>query len=220
VALLNTKSLAATIDSVNDALFFGGSIATAERLKVARWLASRRGARNSYSGLPAPTDADICSNVRVFTGEETRSGAATCHILGEEALRLMLFLGARDAVVRQAIERASASMLNRIAEPDRGYYCCGRCSAALWRAITAGGYDNHEARLASGLRSLNKARDGKGRWGRFPFYYTLLALSDVDTPAAIAEMRYAAPVLERMRAGRDRYSLRRRRLAEIILWRC
>jgi hypothetical protein len=48
----------------------------------------------------------------------------------------------------------------------------------------------------------------------------LLALSEVDGAGAIGEMRYAAAGLERIlkrRAGKDRYALRRRAVAERIL---
>jgi hypothetical protein len=67
---------------------------------------------------------------------------------------------------------------------------------------------------------LKEHRDGRGRWRRFPFYYTLLALSEASGGSAEPELRYAAPGLERMlkrRARGDRYHRRRRTLAERIL---
>jgi hypothetical protein len=70
------------------------------------------------------------------------------------------------------------------------------------------------------MRILREHRDGSKRWRRFPFYYTLLALSEINEGSAIEEMRYAAPGLERMlkrRALGNRYELRRRVLAERIL---
>lgn len=216
MALLNTTSLAATVDAANDALFLGRVVPAAEKLKTAKWLASRQGVKHSYSGLPAPTDADL-EGIKLFTGEPITTGAGVCHILGEESLRLMLLLGKKEAEVRRGIGLANESMLKRLGKPDAGGYCCGKCSVAYWRTLLAGGFDNQEARLANGLKSLKKYRDGKGRWGHYPFYYTLLALSEMDAPAAITEMRYAAPVLERIRGGSDKHSLRRRKLAELIL---
>jgi bacterioferritin-associated ferredoxin len=217
--LLNTKSLAATVDSVNESLFFGKAIPAAEKLKVAKWLVSRQGVKHSYAGLPAPTDMDL-NGIKLFTGEAISTRAGTCHILGEEALRILLLFNVKDASIKQAIERANASMVARINKPDAGGYCCGKCSVAMWRTLIAGGLDNQEARLANGLVSLGKYRDGKGRWGHYPFYYTLLALSEMDSRQAIAEMRYAAPVLERMRRAEDIYSLRRQRLAKLVLAKC
>jgi hypothetical protein len=72
------------------------------------------------------------------------------------------------------------------------------------------------------MRYLNEFRDGRGRWRRFPFYYTLLALTEIPGPGAVSEIRYAAPGLERMlgrRGGKDRYGQRRRAIAERVLAR-
>ncbi len=70
------------------------------------------------------------------------------------------------------------------------------------------------------MQALKNHRDGKNRWRRFPFYYTLSALQEIDLQAAVEEMRYAAPVLERAirRAPKPTpYGQRRRVLAERIL---
>jgi len=40
-------------------------------------------------------------------------------------------------------------------------------------------------------------RDGENQWRRFPFWYTVLALSEIDAAEARAELKYAAPALER-----------------------
>jgi hypothetical protein len=78
------------------------------------------------------------------------------------------------------------------------------------------------ARLSGGVNYLRERRDGKGRWRRFPFYYTLLALVEIPGTHAAEEIRYASPVLERMlrRSGRgDRFQRRRRAIAERALAR-
>jgi len=58
-------------------------------------------------------------------------------------------------------------------------------------------------------------RDGKGQWRRFPFWYTVLALSEMDVPEASRELKYAAPVLERAAGSpaHGTYARRRRELA-------
>ena len=43
---------------------------------------------------------------------------------------------------------------------------------------------------------LKKCRKGESQWRVFPFWYTLLALVEMDLPAAVAEMRYVAPRCE------------------------
>ena len=58
-------------------------------------------------------------------------------------------------------------------------------------------------------------RDGNGQWRRFPFWYTVLALSEMDVPDALRQLKYAAPVLERAAGttARGIYARRRRELA-------
>jgi hypothetical protein len=44
-------------------------------------------------------------------------------------------------------------------------------------------------------------RDGDRGWRKFPFWYTILALNEMDSREARTELKYAAPALERA-AGR------------------
>ena len=66
----------------------------------------------------------------------------------------------------------------------------------LWRNSLAGGLDRHEERLGGGARRLRSMRDGAHRWRKFPFWYTVLALSEIDNAEAKRELKYAAPALE------------------------
>ncbi|MBD3233428.1 MAG: hypothetical protein GF315_06855 [candidate division Zixibacteria bacterium] len=70
------------------------------------------------------------------------------------------------------------------------------------------------------MKALKEHRDGEGRWKRFPFYYTLLAINDINLPEAIDEMKYTGKVCERMAKilkGNDKYNMRRLTLMERIL---
>ncbi len=51
--------------------------------------------------------------------------------------------------------------------------------------------------MQRGAAHLRSMRDGEHQWRKFPFWYTVLALSDMDSREAKAELRYAAPALER-----------------------
>ena len=104
-----------------------------------------------------------------------------------------------------------------------GLFCCGTCTAALWRNVSTGGFPEEDRFLTAGLAALTEHRDGKGRWRRFPFHYTLLALLDIDRPAVIAELRYTARSCERsIKAfrGKDVYASRRRDVMARVLTRC
>ena len=226
MALITESSLALTVDAVAQAIFFRTPLPVAERRKAADFIAARQGKQHCYAGLFAPLEGEPDDAFTLFTGESINSRAGARHILGEEAYRALLQLGETPGDVEQVIERAAATMGERLVSPDRrgaGMYCCGRCSVAVWRCLLAGGYGGIEGYVESGVEALHAQRDGKGRWRVFPFWYTLLALEELRGKAALCEMRYAAPLLERALKrpeGGDRYATRRRMLAERVLALC
>ena len=98
-----------------------------------------------------------------------------------------------DEGLMRCLERAAQDPRNS----NPGLYCCGKCSVGLWRNLLAGGLDRREERLRCGASHLRSMRDGEHRWRRFPFWYTVLALSEMDNAEARKELKYAAPALER-----------------------
>ncbi len=219
--LINTTSLSRTVDAINAAHFFGGKLAAAERGQAARWIAGRQGLPGAYGGTFAGFPSERSKGIILFTGEPIASASAR-HILGEEASRVLRQLRVRDFDVARAQEAADNGLmrcLEHAAEDPRnrnpGLYCCGKCSVGLWRNLLAGGLDRREERLRRGASHLRSMRDGEHQWRRFPFWYTVLALSEMDTAEARTELKYAAPVLERAASravpsavyGRRRYEL-------------
>lgn len=223
--LLHTDSLADTVDFVNEALFNGDAISDKERMSVSKWIASRQGEPRSYGGLFAPTEWDYRDGFRLFTSERITSGAGTGHILGEEACRILIALDADDAEVKRAVGNATEYLIERLTQSyeerdyEFGWFCCGTCSVALWRHVAAGGLDDQEHRLTAGIEHLKQHRAEKGKYRRFPFWYTVLALSEMDTSIAREEIEYVAPVLERYvkRRAKDKYATRKKLLAERVL---
>lgn len=232
--LINAQSLAETLDAIDEALFFGRPLPKSQRAKAAKWIAARQGLPGSYCGMFAPTARDFKEGIRLFTGERLATWAGTAHVLGEEACRALILLKAPGKEVRRALAAAGDGIAARLAgseqreanagRPFHGRYCCGKCSVALWRHLAAGGLEQVGPRrwLAAGVKGLRTRRDGQGRWRGLPFYYALLALSEIDLPAAVGEMKYAAPLCERLlkrSPRRDKYARRRRALAERVLGR-
>jgi len=233
--VVHKTSLAATVDAVNEAFFLGAALPASVKRGAARWIAGRHGGRDSYAGMPAPTPRDIGGGSG-SSRERMATRAGSAHILGEEACRALLLLNADDEVVRQALEVGTVSMVRRLRDSrDRetragrewlGAYCCARCTCALWRHFTVGGLRDADPHrwLRAGMKGLRAHRKGDGKWRRFPFDYTLLALCEMDLPEAIREMQYAAGACERLlrrpsTAG-DKYERRRRIVAERVLARC
>lgn len=224
--LVRTNSLSDTLDNINEAFFYQRPLTKSDREEAAKWLASRQGKSGSYASMFAPTELDFTRNAKLFTGEKVSSYAAIGHILGEEAGRALILLKSKNSEVQDALKRATAGMVKALSSAGtekRGFYCCGICSASLLRHLAVGGLDHSEKRLLNGINILKSYRKGNGEWGRFPFYYTLLALNEIELKPAITEMRYAAPVCERYlkRAKtNNKYVVRRHELCERILAKC
>ena len=225
--IVNPDSMAGTLDTLNEIFFSGTKLAKANKEPTAKWIAGRQGLRFSYAGMPAPMDAECNAELRVFTGEPVKSAASVAHILGEEACRALILLDVSDQYVASALEKATQGMMKRLLLPSGepnpetfGQYCCGICSCAYWRHLAVGGLQDSKKRLTAGMEILKEHRKGNGQWRRFPFYYTLLALSEIKLPSAVEEMRYAAPVLKRYvkrATADDVYEQRRHILAQRIL---
>lgn len=196
------NSLGDTLDAVNAALFDGGEIPTAARAEAAAWIADRQGLPGAYAGMFAPTEYDYAFGTLTFTGEPVQSAAATGHVLSEESCRALLLLGVDTPAVVSAIYNAREGIFHRLEQSEvdgkwSGVYCCGQCSVSLWRHLSASEDGGDLRRLENGLSALKHHRDGAGRWRRFPFYYTLLALSGINLPGVREEVTYAGPVIER-----------------------
>jgi len=223
--LVDEGSLALTVDAVNEALLSGRPIPRPARVEAATWIARRQGLPGSYANMFAPAEQDFVE-ARLFTGEAIASRAATGHILGEEAIRALQLLGMKTHEVRAALARAKAGMEARVTDTASGpwgMYCCGTCSCAYWRNLAVGGLTRAEARLVQGMKEMKARRLGTGKWRSFPFFYAVLALTEIDLLGARAELRYAAPVLERylQRAATEGItSQRRHTIAERALARC
>ena len=234
MSLVNETSLSATLDAVNEALFFGRPLSQADRVEAAEWIAQRQAQHNGYrDALPAPLEADLGGRARLFTGEALKSWAGTAHILGEEACRALIRLDAPSPNVQAALSDATQAMQGVLGQMvaegwfDKrpGVFCCARCSVSIWRHMAAGGLAGADPVrwLEGGLRTLAVQRTEDGRWHGFPFYYTLLALTEIDLPGAREELRYVAPVCERLlrrAAGADVYVTRRRAVMERALACC
>ena len=191
--VLVPDSLAETLWRLEEARR-GFRIRTEARIAEAlNWVLSRQGLEGAYRGLFAPTEKDL-RGVKLLTGE-TIFSAALRHILGEEALRAMVIW---DFTAHSAAKKAEESFLDlfeKAGDPPAktsGFYCCHKCTIAFLRALVVVRPNGWETALARGIDNIGKKRILDGKWRGFPFYYTLLALSEMDTPLAKAELRYAS----------------------------
>jgi hypothetical protein len=192
-------TLAGAVDSLNEAQFYGREPSRTELEPAVKYILGRRGVERAYHGSFGLTFAERAEGIRVFTGE-LMTHASARHIIAEESCRVLRKLKEPTAEVESALATASTNMADHIlpkvdAANHPGTYCCGKCTVAFWRNIEAGSFNEPEHRLDDGVQFLHQHRDGEGGWRRFPFHYTLLALCEVDSTAAKAEIKYAADAI-------------------------
>jgi hypothetical protein len=84
----------------------------------------------------------------------------------------------------------------------------------VWRNLLAGGLDRQEERLRRGVGLLRAARS-EGHWRGCPFWYTTLALSEMDFPESSKELEYARDALARAAARRNPKTIHARRRQEL-----
>ncbi len=227
MAIVDPSSLAETLDSLEEAFFFGTPLSSHDKEQAARWIASRQGLPGSYANMFAPTDAERGQGFAMFTGDRISTNAGSTHIMGEEACRALILLDSPDPTVKQALADATVGMTSRLLTNEGarrygsiGQYCCGACSCAYWRHLSVGGLFEQEERLMAGLDELRAHRQDTGRWRKFPFYYALLALTEMPLPEARLEIEHAALACERVLKASPKpgkYDPRRRALAERAL---
>jgi hypothetical protein len=210
------KTLADAVDVLADADFYGRKRSPADLNRATALIVSRQGGEGAYAGSFALTKVERSAGIRVFTGELMTSASAR-HIIGEECCRALRKLNAPGAAADRALKTAEASMTESFirgidAAGHPGMFCCGKCMVALWRNVAAGAFGSHEQRFRNGMEFLRKRRDGKGGWNRFPFHYTLLALTEVGPEIAGNELDYASAEYRRRlkrKPGKSPYAQRR-----------
>lgn len=221
--LINRKSLSETVDAINAAHFERRTLPAPARRRAARWIADRQGLPGAYAGTFAGFPHERSNGIVLFTGERIASASAR-HILGEETGRVLRQLRVRDRDVTRALANADDGLVSRLARAaedprnrNPGLYCCGKCSVGLWRNLLAGGLDRQDERLRRGVSHLRSVRDDEHGWRRFPFWYTVLALSEIDAPEARQELTHSAPMLERAARGAAPSGIYARRRHELAI---
>lgn len=221
MTLLNKTSLYKTVDNVNEAFFYGVKISKKDAASVASWISSRYDTEYSYNHSYGLTAEDMNSQVHTFTGERLLC-ASMRHIMAEESARVLMQLSEITGKKPDTLGKTDEwfyKMLKASEEAGKplGTFCCGQCTIGLWRYINAGGLPKYRDNVPLGIMSLHSNRDETGKWGRFPFYYTLLALSEIDDTMAVKEINYAMPACERALKRMNKENMFSRRKRDLLL---
>jgi hypothetical protein len=220
-----SNSLSDVVDEINHSIFFKEPIKIKRKKNLADWISSRMHQIGSYSGLFAPTEKDFNDPIQTFTGEAVTSYAGKAHLLGEEALNALIALNVHSKDIDDAIDDA-ANIVNNLIKRDEteneycGFFCCGKCTVSYWRNLINERLPHSKERLAQGLINLEQNRDQKGRWKRFPFYYTAYVLDEMPMDTIKNQLEYIMPVLQRVsrrKFSSDKYGIRRKYIVKTLL---
>jgi len=163
------------------------------------WVLSRQGLKGAYGNLFSATEKDL-KGVQLPTGERIYS-AALRHILGEEALRTVIAWNLKASPVVEKAVNSFNQLLVRGGDhcaKESGFYCCHKCTPAFLRTLAVVKPDDWDKTLEKGIKNIKSKRLPNGRWHGFPFYYTLLTLSEIETPLARAELKHAGKTAEKL----------------------
>ncbi len=186
------RGLVDAVSEADGALRFGE--AAVDRDELTEWLLRHQVRTGRDAGLFRPTVADF-EERRLSTGERLKTKLATAQTLSQEAARILRATSAGRRDVEDAVARTAA----RLGETCYALQHCtiGECAASFigYVRFLRGAFGAASTpEITWRLQTLSAQRDGKGRWKRFPAYYTVLVLSEIDLPAARDELVYAAPI--------------------------
>jgi hypothetical protein len=204
--VIEDQSLYGTVISTTRHLFFGGTLALAERDMLVDWILAHQNQRRGFSFYPTAVERE--EGIQLLSGERPRTMLAANTAVEMETLRLLALLRPDVPEVRCLFERTE----RRLSGVCYGRVCprgeCAYASISVLRYHTARGAERSAGMIERGLEALRQARIGEGRWRRFPFYYALLWLAELPDgldERTHAELSYARDrcqrLLSRMQSG-------------------
>ncbi len=216
------NNLASDLDALNEVLFFNYPLIHAERSIFLTMIAGRQVKDGPTAGLFSTPEQNR-EGLRLFTGERLRTALASGNVLAAECMRALVVLSGPHPAPEEVIERAHARLRGACFTSCCAKGECAHSSLAWMRYLAVQEGRRQQEWLEHHLAVIKAHRDGSGRWWNFPFYYTLLALSEIDLPGAKSEMQYAAQTCSQylLRARREEETDRRRTtLMERVVERC
>lgn len=207
--------LAQSINSISRALIEGRIFSEKEKAEIAAFIFDRKNPVDEFTFYP--TNTERINGIRLVTGEKAKTQLLANNALELETLRILSIFVPRDTRLRQLHDKADQRLQKLCI-----YNICttGECAAAsivFLRYLTALAQNDHGEKIHCGLDILKQMRDGKGRWKNFPFFYTLLWLTELTWPEGIHELGYALPAYQRLITRYENVKEETGRLRSIIL---
>jgi hypothetical protein len=203
------------LDAMNEACFYKQPVREQQRLAVSRSLGKRL--EELVEGMEQhPRQEDHLEGAVLFSGERLKTKFAARHVLllegGLALFRFGVGSGEEIALLQRVGRLAGKACFARHCLQGE----CALATVAWMRWLGAGLSPQAEPGLDHFMGLLVENRNGKGRWLRFPFYYTLLALQEMKHPAAGRERLYAREACQRVLAGGEKGAQQERRRRDLL----
>ncbi len=194
--LAGPAELPGLLERINTAYFWGVEWEQAEKSACAAQIAAHYDPRARYLGFSL--EPPQMEGLRLFTGERLRTRIGTLSVLGLEACRTMSLLDVYAPAVQQVLLQVNHRLMPICYVNGCILGECAHASLALMRYLSVSGLGSAQERLEEHLVKIHLRRDGKGGWTGFPYYYTLLVLSEMPGVLAVNERAYTAARCEKL----------------------
>ncbi len=193
--IIDTRSLYQTVLNAAVFLFKGGEFSGEEKESLIDYVLTRQNRTKGY--VFRPTADELAGGVHLISGEKPRTKLLAKNAVELETLRLLALLGDGKAEVQEVFQAAE----KRLDKTCFSRVCltgdCVGASIAYLRYITARDPNNGSERIRHGLDLLKENRTGDGKWGKFPYFFTLLWLEELPAIFAHEELAYTREAARR-----------------------
>ncbi|MHA1211108.1 MAG: hypothetical protein ACTSSH_01490 [Candidatus Heimdallarchaeota archaeon] len=200
-------SLAKTIDSLNECLFYNKSLPKKELNYLFKIINDRQMHTGKNIGQISLTPNDYVEGSRLFTGEKLHTKLAVKNILTQETFRVISISDEDGTHTNGSLELAN----KWLTESCFAEFCsvgeCSHSTIGYMRYLNTFKPKNTKKTLITFIELLKQHRNKRKRWDGFPFYYTLLALSEIHLVEAKNELQLALPACEKRISGIERVNV-------------
>jgi hypothetical protein len=185
-----------TITNAAMFLFNGGSYTPSENVILTRWILSHQ---NRYKGfIFYPTQADRENGIRLFSGEKPKTKFLADNAVELETLRILALIQPEALEVQQILQKANERLFRLCFANGCIQGECAHASIAFMRYLTAYNVNGSSDKFGQTLEILKQKRSGDGKWHDFPFFFTLLWLTDLPYSFAYDELSYSHDYCKRL----------------------
>ena len=185
-----------TITNAAMFLFNGGSYTPSENVILTRWILAHQ---NRYKGfIFYPTQVDRENGIRLFSGEKPKTKFLADNAVELETLRILALIQPEALEVQQILQKANERLFRLCFANGCTQGECAHASIAFRRYLIAYDVEGSSDMFRQTLEGIKQKRSGDGKWHDFPFFFTLLWLTDLPYSFAYDELSYSQDYCKRL----------------------